>query len=203
MRSVTQSSAPSLSPGCLDDSFSRFRQGASEELGRLLEEFRPYLLAIANAEFPRRLAGKMGPSDLVQLTIIKGHERMADFRGAKPEELACWLRQILLNHLKTATRSFACEKRELSREQPAARSMTDSRQLSPSGVAVSREEREVLDRALERLPDPYRQAIEMRHVQNLSFHEIGQRLNRSQEAARKLWARAVRQLQRELEIDAT
>jgi hypothetical protein len=49
------------------------RRGGSEELGRLLEEFRPYLLAIANAELPRGLAAKLGPSDLVQLTLARGH----------------------------------------------------------------------------------------------------------------------------------
>jgi RNA polymerase sigma-70 factor, ECF subfamily len=75
------------------------------------------------------------------------------------------------------------------------------RQLSPSGEALSREERELFNRAMERLPDSYRQAIELRHREDLSFEKLGERLNRSEEAARKLWTRAVRQLQQELGID--
>src|ERR1700751_284979 len=100
-------------PGSVAQSVAQARRGTSEELGQLLEEFRPYLLAIANAEFPRGLAGKLGPSDLVQVTLARGHGRFADFRGSTPEELARWLRQILRNHLKSAARDFACEKRSL------------------------------------------------------------------------------------------
>jgi RNA polymerase sigma-70 factor (ECF subfamily) len=192
-----------VAPGGVDQSVARARQGTSKELGQLLEEFRPYLLAIANAEFPRALAGKVGPSDLVQLTIAKGHGRFADFRGSTPEQLAHWLRRILRNHLKSAARDFAREKRNLSREQPADSSLVHPRQLSPSAEALSREERERLNRALERLPEVYRQAIELRHAGNLTFQERGKRLGRSEEAARKVWARAVRQLQEELGIDAT
>jgi RNA polymerase sigma-70 factor (ECF subfamily) len=190
-------------PGGATETVARARQGTSEELGQLLEEFRPYLLAIANAEFPRGLAGKLGPSDLVQLTLAKGHGRFADFRGSTPEELAHWLRTILHNHLKGAVRNFSREKRNNSREQPADSSLVHPRQLSPSAEALSREERELLDKALERLPDVYRHAIELRHAGNLSFQELGQRLGRSEEAARKVWARAVRKLQEELGIDGT
>jgi RNA polymerase sigma-70 factor (ECF subfamily) len=189
--------------GSVAQSVAQARQGTSEELGQLLEEFRPYLLAIANAEFPRGLAGKLGPSDLVQMTLAKGHGRFADFRGSTPEELAHWLRRILRNRLKSATRDFAREKRDHSREQQADSALVHPRQLSPSAEALSREERELLNRALERLPDVYRQAIELRHAGNLTFQELGQRLGRSEEAARKLWARAVRQLQKELGIDAS
>src|SRR5690349_9307366 len=70
-------------------------------LGQLLEEFRPYLLAIANAEFPKTLAAKLGPSDVVQLTLAKGHVQFEDFRGQSRDELAQWLRTILLNHLNS------------------------------------------------------------------------------------------------------
>jgi RNA polymerase sigma-70 factor (ECF subfamily) len=190
-------------PGGLDQSVARANNATSEELGRLLEEFRPYLLAIANAELPRGLAGKLGPSDLVQVTIAKGHGRFADFRGSTPGELAHWLRRILHNYLKSARRDFAREKRNLTREQPADSGLVHPRQLSPSGEALSREQRDLLNKALERLPEVYRQAIELRHSGNLTFQELGERLGRSEEAARKVWARAVRQLQEELGIDAT
>lgn len=173
----------------------------AEELGRLLEEFRSYLLAIANAEFPRALAAKLGPSDLVQLTLAKGHVEFHDFRGKSREELASWLRMILLNHLNSEVRAYAREKRDVRREVQADGRLAHPFQLSPSREALSREERKRLDAALARLPESYRKAIELRHREDLSFQELGRQLNRSEEAARKLWTRAIRQLQQELGID--
>jgi len=203
MGSESKSPAAAGPPGGLDQSVALARQGTSEELGRLLEAFRPYLLAIANAEFPQGLAGKLGPSDLVQVTLAKGHGRFAGFRGSTPEELARWLREILRNHLKTVARDYARDKRDFTREQPADSTLVHPRQLSPSAEALSREERELLNNALGQLPDVYRQAIDLRHAGNLTFQELGERLGRSEEAARKVWARAVRQLQEKLGIDAT
>jgi RNA polymerase sigma-70 factor (ECF subfamily) len=74
-----------------------------------------------------------------------------------------------------------------------------SEEDSPSTEALAREQIEELDRALARLPEHYRQVVLMRHREGLSFEAIGQRLERSGEAVRKLWARAVEQLQEILE----
>jgi RNA polymerase sigma-70 factor (ECF subfamily) len=74
---------------------------------------------------------------------------------------------------------------------------SDSR--SPSSHAAGQEQSEALDRALERLPLDYREVILLRHEQGLSFEEVGQLMDRSDEAARKLWTRAVRFLREELE----
>jgi RNA polymerase sigma-70 factor, ECF subfamily len=177
--------------------------GDSEDLARILEEYRPYLLAIAQAEFPSDLAPKVGPSDLVQLTLTKGHFRFEEFRGQSREELAGWLRQILLNQLKTEVRTYHREKRDIAREVQIDSGIVDLEQLSASGEALSREERALLDAALARLTPVHRQAIQMRHGDDLSFRELGVRLSRSEEAARKLWTRAVQRLQEELGVDAT
>lgn len=173
----------------------------SEEAARLLEGFRPYLLAIANAEFPRELAPKIAPSDLVQQTLATGHQKFSGFRGTTRKELAHWLRRVLLNFLRSEVRAHSREKRSLARQQAAILSEVPAQDLSLSAKAMSREEREQLQQALQRLPETYRRAIELRHGEDLTFMELGERLGRSEEAARKLWARAVTLLQRELGIN--
>ena len=50
----------------------------------------------------------------------------------------------------------------------------------------------------ERLPEHYRQAVASRHIEQLSWDEIGRRMNCSADAARKVWSRAIQQLRREL-----
>jgi RNA polymerase sigma factor (sigma-70 family) len=69
---------------------------------------------------------------------------------------------------------------------------------SPSAQARARERDAALERALEQLPESYRQVIEWWSIERYSFEEIGQRLKCSAGAARKLWTRAVEKLQRML-----
>jgi RNA polymerase sigma-70 factor (ECF subfamily) len=53
--------------------------------------------------------------------------------------------------------------------------------------------------AMERLPEDYRQVLMMRYQDQLPFEEIAQKLGRTANAVRKLWARAVERLEVELE----
>lgn len=192
----------------LDESYQDFggllenaRLGVSEVAGRLLNAYRPYLLSIAAEARPVALGGKIAPSDLVQETIVKGYEQLGMFRGNTPEELAGWLKQILLNHAINTVEKYQTLKRQASRERPVSSDIVDAGQSSPSHVALSREKQERLEHALERLPEHYRQVILLRHRENLSFGDIGQALGKTDEAARKLWGRAVHQLQQELGFD--
>jgi RNA polymerase sigma factor (sigma-70 family) len=74
-----------------------------------------------------------------------------------------------------------------------------ARNGSPSSVLAAREQDHALGQALEQLPEHYRQVIHWRNYERLEFEDIGRRLGRSAEAARKLWGRAIEQLQRLLE----
>lgn len=171
------------------------RDGASRELGELLERYRPYLLAIAMQEMPEALGGKVGASDVVQESLLKGCEQFGTFQGSTAEELSGWLRKILVNQLVNVARSYGTLKRRVDRECRSDSRLADLNQLSPSGEAVSREEWDRVQAALGRLPEHYREVVLLRHRDNLSFGEIGKLLNKSDEAVRKLWARAIQQLQ--------
>jgi RNA polymerase sigma-70 factor (ECF subfamily) len=69
---------------------------------------------------------------------------------------------------------------------------------SPSSLVAAQEQDAVLRQALERLPEEYHRVVMWRNYDRLPFDEIGRRLDRSAEAARKLWVRAVEQLQQGL-----
>jgi RNA polymerase sigma-70 factor (ECF subfamily) len=62
------------------------------------------------------------------------------------------------------------------------------------------EQAEALARALERLPADYRKVLAYRHDEQLTFEEIGQRMQRTANAARMLWLRAVERLQQEMGV---
>jgi RNA polymerase sigma-70 factor (ECF subfamily) len=60
------------------------------------------------------------------------------------------------------------------------------------------EEAAHLEQALARLPDDYQQVLRCRYQEDLTFEQIGERMGRTANAARKLWVRAIQDLQREL-----
>jgi RNA polymerase sigma-70 factor, ECF subfamily len=70
--------------------------------------------------------------------------------------------------------------------------------LSPSGMILAREQAQKLQGALERLPDDYRQVLLLRYQEQRAFEEIAEQMNRSANAVRKLWMRAVERLQDEM-----
>src|SRR5262249_62394710 len=70
---------------------------------------------------------------------------------------------------------------------------------TPSPLCVPRENVSALRKALTRLPADEQAVIALRQFESLSFQEVGQRLDRTPEAARKLWSRAIARLQHMLE----
>jgi RNA polymerase sigma-70 factor (ECF subfamily) len=180
------------------------RNGSPDALGRLLEECRPYLLLVANQELPAKLRGKAGASDLVQDTFLEAQGNFDHFRDHGEAELLAWLRAILLNNVANLRRRYlATDKRQVNREQPLGKGSPGARDMpaatpSPSSVMAAREQDHALRQAMERLPEEYQHVITWRNYHRLPFEEIGRRLDRSAEAARKMWVRAVERLQQEL-----
>lgn len=174
------------------------RGGAREAIGPLLEAYRPYLLAIANNELPDGLNGKVGASDVVQESLVKGLKKFEAFLGATPEQLGGWLRQILLNEIANQVEAFRTAKRNWSLEQSVDSGLVDSGQPLPEDRLLLEERRQRLEAAIAGLPETVRTLIELRHQRNLSFEEIATAVGKSELAVRKAWARAVHLLQQEL-----
>src|SRR5262245_31582191 len=197
------STAGSSPPADLQRWIESAQAGCQEALGRLLQACRDYLLLVANQRLPADLRAKIAPSDLVEDT---NHEALRDFpafRGTTEADLLAWLRGIPLHNLANGARRFrGTGKRQVGRE--VALAAAPPHELvhgggSPGSQAAAREQDEALRRAIDRLPEDYRQVIRWRSYDRLSFAEVGQRLGRSAEAARKLWARAVEALKQALE----
>lgn len=195
-------------PSAFQARLEESRAGGGDHLGLLLEVYRPYLLKVANDELDSDLRPKAGGSDLVQQTFLEANKNFEAFRGATEAELIAWLRKILLNNIANLHRQYrSTGKRDIDREVSIHATgssvinvgIPPAKDDSPSQEALAREEAEAIERALARLPADYRTAIVMRHQLHRSFAEIGAALNRSPEAARKVWARAIEALQVELD----
>jgi RNA polymerase sigma-70 factor (ECF subfamily) len=193
-----------------DKLIEQARAGCTTSLGTLLQQCRGYLLAIANQRLDEQLQAKMGGSDLVQQTLMYAHRDFAHFRGRSEAELLAWLQRILLNEVARANRDFLeTAKRDVSREvafgqQDGSRgrgSWLPADIETPSKQAAAEEDDARLEQALQRLNGPYRQVIELRNRDLHTFAEIGARMAISEERARRLWARAIERLRRDLAVD--
>jgi RNA polymerase sigma-70 factor, ECF subfamily len=184
------------------------RAGSTEALGEALLACQDYLLIVAQNELDPDLRSKGSASDLVSETFLEAHRDFAQFHGASTGELRAWLRQLLLNNVANFTRRYrATGKREVGREvsvhgvsssyMPAAG--LAARDGTPSGVAAGHEQSASLLSALEQLPADYCRVIVLRYHEQLPFEEIAKRMNRSANAVRIIWSRAVRLLRQLME----
>ena len=175
----------------------------------MIESCRSYLLLVAERELAPDLKAKEAVSDLVQDALVDAQREAGRWSGGSEatDELRAWLRQFLMHKIKHAIRRYRWTgKRRIGREvslvtveaDPALAESLMADQTSPGGQAVRHEEEAALRTALDRLPERMRQAVLWRHNEDCSFNEIGRRLACSNVAARKLWLKALQQLQVEL-----
>ena len=87
----------------------------------------------------------------------------------------------------------------LDRSSAAIQERLAARLSSPSGHAIRREQAVVLADALETLPPDYREVFVLRILEHVPIEEIAARMNRSVNAVRKLWTRAMVALEKALE----
>jgi RNA polymerase sigma-70 factor (ECF subfamily) len=175
----------------------------------LLGRCRAYLSLLARFRMSPRLQAKLDPSDVVQQTLLKAHEKMGQFRGRTHGEFMAWLRQILANQLAEVGRQFGTEARDLAREHALRADLDESSarlqawlaadQTSPSQRAIREEQLLRLAQALAELPPEQRRAVELHHFQGHPVAEVGRLLGRSPEAVVGLLYRGLKKLRGLLE----
>jgi RNA polymerase sigma-70 factor (ECF subfamily) len=186
---------------------SAARDGSRDALGQAFEACRRYLLAVAQDELDASLQAKGGASDLVQETFLEAQRAFGHFQGTSGVELRAWLRRLLHHRATKFSRRYrATQKRHLAHETALAAAGVPAGAAcgghaappSPSALLMAHEQAQLLRQALERLPADYRRVITLRYVEQCSFDEIGRLMQRTPNAARLLWLRAIERVKFEL-----
>ena len=182
------------------DLIAAARSGDREARGMIYSSHWNYLLLVVGQRMSGDWQSKVGASDIVQQSMLEAHQSFDQFRGDNQRQLRAWLAQIVRRNVLDHSRSFGNARRRsvATREVPwsdAIESSLVAAGESPSGLIRQAEIDQELINAMALLPPRYRRVIEMRHRDGLAYAEIAMRCSISVEAARKLWTRAIRQLQ--------
>lgn len=172
------------------------------------ERYREYLRLLARLQLDPRLQGKVDPSDVVQQTLLKAHQHLAQFRGSTEPELEAWLRRILANTMADAIRHFRLELAvarsiEQSLDESSARleAWLVAPGSSPERRAHRHEEALRLAEALARLPDDQRLAVELHHLKECPVVEIAALMGKTEASVAGLLRRGLARLRELLTAD--
>jgi RNA polymerase sigma-70 factor (ECF subfamily) len=187
----------------------RARAGDEQALGDLLVVYRNYLKLLARVQIDRRLRAKLDESDIVQDALLRAHRAFGQFRGLSEADVLSWLRQILAPCLVDTFRRFhGTQRRRLDLERDFEQSLDESSRAldarivdpsTPSESLIRRERGVLLANALARLPADYREAVILRHLEELTFPQIAVKMGRTVDSVKKLWIRALARLREDWE----
>lgn len=174
----------------------RYREGDGEAFRTLFERHVDLLQQRIGRSLPNHLRRRLAVSDVLQETRIVAFERRADFEVRGEDGFRKWLlgivemkiREAIRRHDRTVKRSAH---REVTRGQRLDTGQFCGADPSPSEVAATSELVERARRALERLPDDYREVLRLTREEGLTLREAAVRMGRSPEAVRKLCGRAI------------
>ena len=184
------------------------RSGTTDAVGDLLEPYRNYLRMLASSQLGRAVGKRVSPSDIVQDTMLAAHRDLDDFQGSTQSEFGAWLRTVLSRCLLHAIEfNVTALKRDVRREVSieTIRSSLESScsgignflalyQATPSQIVSSEEEALRVADYIARLSEDYQTVIALRNFSGMRFEQIAEQMNRSPQAVRLLWLRAINRL---------
>ncbi|MGE3174541.1 MAG: RNA polymerase sigma factor [Planctomycetota bacterium] len=166
----------------------------------LLARFLPELRAFLRLRTGPRLLARETPDDLAQSVCREVLEHAGDFDYRGEQAFKSWLFLTALHKLQDKGRYYAAEKRDAERQRPEASAPDDcsgyASLLSPSRVAIGREEVGRLAAAFDQLSDEHREVITLHRILGLDHEQIGRQTGRTAGASRVLLHRALARLGR-------
>jgi RNA polymerase sigma-70 factor, ECF subfamily len=174
----------------------RARSGDKAAMDDLLRTIRERMKSFFSAR-AANVAGNFEASDLAQLAILQVFDHLADFKGTTANEFWAWVHTTARRLIAGAARFDNAEKRQVDRTVPLGE---DSRGVvnlpaagpTPSAIVASRELAAVVRAARERLAPEEQLVIRLRDDEEKDWPEIAATLDKTVEAARKFYRRAIK-----------
>ena len=142
---------------------------------------------------------RVAVSDVIQEAHIVAFDQIARFEDRGAGSFGRWLgrivdlkaQQLVRHHAGTAKRAISAE---MTRAQRGTIGAVRDRSASPSQAAMGAELREAAKRAVARLPENYRQVIQLIQGEGLTTAAAAERLGRTTDSVKGLYSRALARL---------
>jgi RNA polymerase sigma factor (sigma-70 family) len=165
--------------------------GNRDAFGRIVKRYQSLVCSLAYST-----TGDLGHSeDLAQETFVAAWKQLRSLR--EPEKLKSWLCGIVRNLALGARRKDGREPSHRAEEWGAAGEPAAA-EPAPVDQAISREEASLLWRALERIPEVYREPLVLFYRQNRSIERVAAELDLSEDAVKQRLSRGRRLLQEQV-----
>ena len=175
-------------------------RGDRDALVQLLQRYLPELRAFIRLRTGPRLLAQETPDDLVQSVCREVLGNLDSFDYRSEQAFKSWLFLSALHKVQDKARYYAADKRNPEHAwTPFDEAQTLSGYvslLSPSRVAIAREDVAQLEAAFAELPDEYREVITLHRLLGLDHQAIADRMGRTVAASRVLLHRALARLGR-------
>jgi len=174
--------------------------GDRNALMELLQRFLPELRAFIRLRTGPQLLAQETPEDLVQSVCREVIGNLSGFDYRSEQAFKSWLFLSALHKVQDKGRYYAADKRNVARawQQPDDPQMLSGyvSMVSPSRVAMAREDVAKLEAAFDQLSEEHREVITLHRILGLDHEQIGEKMNRSAAASRVLLHRAIARLAR-------
>jgi RNA polymerase sigma-70 factor (ECF subfamily) len=191
----------------LEEITRRLRTGDVAAAAELFLHWRERLRRMVRLRLDRRLQGRLDPSDVLQEAFLDVQKKTPDFADRPDLPAYLWLRLITAERLLILHRQhLGAQLRDADREVslcggglPAASShslanLLLGRLTSPSAAAVRAERQQRLQAALNAMDPVDREALALRHFEELSNSDVAALLGLSKTAASNRYIRALKRL---------
>ena len=185
--------------------FNAACNGDEDAANRLWDRYYEKLIPAVRIRLGQKLRGKIETMDVVQSVFYEA------VRGAESKEFEseghfrAWLNRLVENRIRKEARYFNRQKRDINKEEALMHSRGEEQKpdktLGPRPVSIVEHFDELarMEEALEKVPKDTREILVMRYFEELTYQEIGKRIEKSEEATRKIINRAVQLLAREMD----
>lgn len=195
---------------------NRIIEGDRAALAELFDLHRNRLWRIVNFRMDPRLRGRVDADDILQEAFLNAVRRIDRFFREAAQSRFVWLRLIVTQTLADVHRAhLGTKKRNAGRDRSihgsqsagsTAASLSSclaGKLTSPSGAAMRAEFGEIVDAAIESMPDLDREVLAMRHFEELTNRETACVLEITEQAASMRYVRALARLKEALRAVGT
>jgi len=181
--------------------------GDADAFSALLREERPRLVAFIQRHCPAKVAKQYDTDDILQDILFEAFRRIGQFVDRGEDALFRWMVTITRNRMLALLRTEETEKRGGKVQRVSVGSESDMSRLleslavyrrTPSASAASHEAMVALEQAISKLSEDYQRVITLRYIDGKSHQEVGEIMDRTEEAAKMLCHRALRELRDEI-----